>query len=223
MSGIVVADDWIGRLPPPLRQEVDSRVTIRSISAGDEFARAGSAARAVFRVRSGFLKQTGLQENGERTLLTIYAAGACFAETAVVAGLPLNHTTIALTDSVVECLASSDFWDLYDTHRDFPDALCLKFAQSIRRQVADREHRASSRLGARIAVLFADLARTTGVAEPDGRHFVTLPITQSDVAQHLGVTRQSVQREMATFKRDGSIVGRSGGWLINLGRLPTTQ
>jgi CRP-like cAMP-binding protein len=220
MSALVVADDWIARLPAHLQDEVASRVTIRSVCAGDEFARAGSAAQAIFRVRSGFLKQTGLQEDGERTLLTIYAAGACFAETAVVAGLPLNHTTIAFTDSVVECLASGDFWDLYNLHREFPDALCRKFAQSIRRQVADRELRASTRLGSRVAVLFVDLARKAGVAEPDGRHFVALPITQSDVAEHLGVTRQSVQREMARFKRDGSIVRHSGGWLVNLARLP---
>lgn len=220
MSGLVVADDWIGGLPARLREQIAARVTVLRVAAGAECARAGAPADTIYRVRSGFLKQTGLQEDGERTLLTIYAAGACFAETAVVAGLPLNHTTIAFTDAVVECLGAADFWHFYNTYREVPDALCRKFAHSIRRQVADRELRAATRLGSRIAILFGDLARTAGIAEPDGRRRVELPLTQGDVAQHLGVTRQSVQREMTTLKSAGAIVRQAAGWLVDTAKLP---
>ncbi|AUW57013.1 hypothetical protein C1T17_01860 [Sphingobium sp. SCG-1] len=221
MSGFVVAEDWISSLPELVCQEAMAQMSVRQIAAGAELARVGNPAEAIYRVKSGYLKQTGLQEDGERTLLTIYAAGACFAETAVIVGQPLNHTTIALTDATVECLPAQAFWRLYRNCPEVSDALCRKFAQSLRRQVAEREQFASARLNAKIASLFADLGTRTGSVEADGRLRISIPFTQFDLAAHFGVTRQSVQRELSSFKSNRSIIKQSCGWVVDLTKLPS--
>jgi CRP-like cAMP-binding protein len=222
MSGFVVADDWIATLPEPVGRAIMAEVQVRTVRAGAEFLRAGDMPEAIYRVRSGFLKQTGLQENGERTLMTIYAPGACFAETALVVEQPLNHTTIALTNAVVECLPAAAFWKLYRAHGEIPDALCRKFAKSVRRAIATREVTASTRLGGKLALLFSDLAGKIGDERADGRNWISIPFTQFDIAAHFGVTRQSVQRELGRLKIDGLIVKQPGGWLVDLAGLRTT-
>ncbi len=220
MEGFVVADDWIGNLSPPIREAIAAQMVLRTGPAGMELLRAGDPLLAIYRVSAGFLKQTGLQEDGERTLLTIYGPGACFAETALIVGAPLNHTTVALTAAAVECLPAPAFWNLYRAHSEIPDALCRKFAHALRRAVSVRESSASARLNARIELLFTTLARKAGTAQADGRLRVDIPFTQYDVAAHLGVTRQSVQRELTTFKLDGSVLKQSHGWLIDLSKMP---
>lgn len=215
----MVADDWIGLLSPPVRRAVSAEMVIRSIPAGATLVRAGSLAEHVFRVRSGFLKQTGLQEGGECTLVTIYGPAACFAETAVVVDAPLNHTTVALTPAVVECLPTPAFWTLYRAHGEIPDALCRKFAHAVRRSVMIRETTASVRLNTRLELLFAGLAQKLGVIQPNGVQRVDIPFTQLDLSAHLGVTRQSIQRELAGLKLDGSVARAPRGWLVDLSRI----
>lgn len=215
MSRLIVADDWIARLPTAVRDDLTARMSVHPLAAGALLVRSGEPAAAVFRVRAGFLKQTGVGEDGERTLLTVYGPGACFAETAVVADLPLNHSTQALTDAVIERLARADFWALYARHPAIADALCRKFAQAIRRQVADREERGALRARARIARVFADVAAGAGLREPDGRWRVDLPLTHGDIAAHLGLTRQSVQRELSHLRQGSAIVRLGSGWLID--------
>jgi CRP-like cAMP-binding protein len=213
--GIITADDWIGQLPPALRDEIARSMTLEQISPGRELHAAGDMPRSIFRLEQGYVRLTSLQEDGRQVLLTIYAPGACFAETAVVAQRPLNHTTVAMTDVRVAKLPVSTFWDLYNRHRELPDALCRKFAQSIARQMAAREMRVQLKLGEQVSAMFGELAVACGVARPGGSRDVTLPLTQTDIAEHLDVTRQSIQREMTALKQ-GGLVRKSGGvWIIS--------
>jgi CRP/FNR family transcriptional regulator, cyclic AMP receptor protein len=219
VQGFIVTDDWIGCLPEPIRQAIATQMEVRPIAPGVELVRAGAAADAIFRVRSGFVKQTGLQIDGERTLMTIYGPGACFAETAMVMDAPMNHTTVGLTDAVVECLPAAAFWALYRAHSEIPDALCRKFAHSVRRVITIREQAASSRLAPRMKLLFAELARRLGEPQVDGRRRIAIPFTQFDLAAHMGVTRQSVQRELSSLISEGAVAKQARGWLVDLTKL----
>lgn len=205
--GLLTSENWIGALPEHVRAEIIARSTLMRVEAGAEFSTAGELPKGMFQVVEGFLRLTGLQEDGRQSLITVYSAGNAFAETAVVARRPLNHTTQAITPAAVRCLARADFWELYETHREIPDALCRKFAAAIGRQLASRELGASRRLGKRVGMIFEELAQRAGRALPGGRVAIDLPITQQDFADHLGVTRQSIQREIRDLKA-ARLVGR---------------
>jgi CRP/FNR family transcriptional regulator, cyclic AMP receptor protein len=183
-----------------VRAEIIARASVTRLKAGEDFSAAGQTPKGVFQVVEGYLRLTGLQEDGRLNLITIYSAGNAFAETAVVARRPLNHSTQAITATTVRCLAQADFWALYEAHREIPDALCRKFAGAIGRQLASRQLGTSRRLGKRVAMIFEELAHRAGRAQPDGRVVIGLPITQQDLADHLGVTRQSIQREIKELK-----------------------
>lgn len=212
--GIITADDWIGQLPAGLREDIARAMIVERIPAGQELHGAGDVPRGIFRLEQGYVRLTSLQEDGRQVLLTIYAPDACFLDTAVVAQRPLNHTTTAMTDLRVSRLPVPAFWDLYNRYRDIPDALCRKFAQSIARQMSARKSRAQLKLGEQVGALFAELADTCGVVRPGGSSDVTLPITQTDIAEHLDVTRQSVQREMTVLKNEGLVRKSAGIWII---------
>ncbi|MGA0607832.1 Crp/Fnr family transcriptional regulator [Phenylobacterium sp. VNQ135] len=205
--GLLSSENWIGNLPEAVRADIFARSTLLRAEAGEEFSIAGQMPRGMFQVVEGFLRLTGLQEDGGQTLITIYSAGNAFAETAVVARRPLNHTTQAMTPVTIRCLARADFWELYGRHPEIPDALCRKFAAAIGRQIASRQLGASTRLGKRIGMIFEELAHRAGRPLQDGRIAIDLPVTQQDLADHLGVTRQSIQREIRDLKA-ARLIGR---------------
>ena len=212
--GLLTSENCIGALPASVQAEIVARSTVMRAEPGEEFSVAGEMPKGMFQVIEGYLRLTGLNEDGGQTLITIYSAGNAFAETAVVARRPLNHTTQAMTPVVIRCLPRADFWELYDAHREIPDALCRKFAGTIGRQIANRQLGASSRLGKRIAMIFGELAERAG-RPSGGRIAIDLPITQQDLADHLGVTRQSIQREIRELKSQRLISREQRQWYVD--------
>lgn len=214
MPGIINRENWIRELPAAVQQAVEARMTRFTVEPGMPIKRAGEPATRVFQVESGFLSLIGLHVDGRQALITIYGAGNCFSETAMVARRPHNHTTIAMTPAVMRQLDQKDFWDLYHCHAEIPEALCRKFANTISRQMASREQRATQKLGQRVAAMFVNLTEHAGERSDDGSIQITLPLTQSNIADLFDVTRQSVQREVNQL-RDWQIVEkRQKAWVV---------
>ena len=214
MHSILNTEDWIATLPHDVQTAVREQMRPVAVAVGEPVAIAGEPATAMYQVESGYLRLTGLQEDGRQVLFTIYGPGACFAETALVAQRLLNHSATAMTAARVRRLPASAFWELYQRYPSILDALCRKFANTIRRQLAARESRAADRLGKRIATMFAELGASCGDHLPDGSVSVGLPITQTDIAEFFDVTRQSIQREMTALKRGGLLAKVEGTWRI---------
>ncbi|MGX7926891.1 Crp/Fnr family transcriptional regulator [Tsuneonella sp. HG094] len=213
-AGIINKENWIAELPAEVQAAVEARMTRFTVEPGMPVKRAGEAATRIFQVESGFLSLIGLHADGRQALITIYAAENCFSETALIARRPHNHTTIAMTHSVMRQLDQSDFWDLYHRHAEIPEALCRKFANAISRQMASREQRATQRLGQRIASMFVNLSEHASRPMQDGTIGITLPLTQSNIADLFDVTRQSVQREINQLRDWRIVEKRQSGWVV---------
>ena len=215
MSGILNGENWINALPEAVRDEMRTRFRRIQVAAGDVLYTASDDAKGIFHVAAGHLRLTGLQEDGRQVLITIYAPGACFAETAVVGRRTLNHTVTALTPAAVELLPAADFWELYGRFPAIAEALCRKFADTIGRQLAARESRVTLRLGQRIAAVFVDLADRCGATDSAKGAAIDLPMTQNDLAEFFDVTRQSIQREMTMLKHAAGLAKIGGVWRID--------
>lgn len=212
--GVINRENWIGSLPSSVRSAIEARMTRFSVEPGMPVKRAGEAATRIFQVESGFLSLIGLHLDGRQALITIYGAGNCFSETALIVGRVHNHTTMALTPAVMRQLDRDDFWELYHKHPEIPEALCRKFAEAISRQMASREQRATQRLGQRIASMFINLMDHAGVELPGGSVRIPLPITQSNIADLFDVTRQSVHREVGHLRKLSLIEKQQGEWVV---------
>lgn len=220
MQRIITHENWIGELPEPVRQAVLARMIEVTVEPGETIAEAGRGANRIFQLVDGYVRLTGLHEDGSEALITIYVSGNCYAETAMVSRRPYNHTSIAMTRSRIRILHERDFWELYYSHAAIPEALCRKFADAISRQLAAREMRATTRLRQQIASMFADFAERCAGSSANDPIELDFPFTQSDIASIFDVTRQSVQREITYFRDHGLVEKRDGAWVVvNLAQL----
>jgi CRP-like cAMP-binding protein len=213
MQRIFTYENWIGDLPDPARSAVLSRTTEIDVAPGEVIAEAGQEPTRIFQVVSGYVRLSGLHEDGSEALITIYVPGNCYAETAIISRRPYNHTSTAMVPSRIRILRVQDFWDLYNSHAAIPEALCRKFAKAISRQFAAREIRATTRLRYQVASMFADFAERCA-SDPLQPVELDFPFTQSDIASIFDVTRQSVQREINYFKEQRLVEKRDGSWVV---------
>jgi CRP-like cAMP-binding protein len=214
LPGLLSSENWIAGLPDGVRQEIHSRMIPRDLVAGEVLTQIGAPTVGFYQIDSGYLRLVADHADGTQSLILVYRPGNCLSESPLVARRPCNHTTIALTNARVRLLPASEFWTLYQRHPEIPEALCRKFAGAMSRLLARREIAATRRLREMVALLFCNLAQECGHTEPDGSITIALPVTQNDLADHLGVTRQAVQREVGSLKSLGALTKRDGQWRV---------
>jgi CRP-like cAMP-binding protein len=212
---LITEENWIAGLPATARDAVLARMSLVEFMPGKDIVAAGEAPRRMLQVVSGYVRLSGFHTDGRRSLITIYGPGNCYGETALVSHRNFNHTTTSLTAVQARELLTSDFWELYHCYPEIPEALCRKFAMAITRQMTGRELRAEHRLGACIVMLFENLAIRCGQRK-DQWIAIQIPLSQSDIADHFDVTRQSVQREITALKRAGRLEKREGIWMVSV-------
>lgn len=216
MTSLLDSEDWISELPSDVRAPLLAAMTTRTLEAGECLKETGDVPDACYQVESGFLKLMGLHPDGRPMLIRLYRTGNTFAETSVVARRTGHmHTTIALVPTRVRRLAREDFWHLYRAHPEIPEALCRKFANSITNLFLIREESVNYRLRERIMMVLSNIAEYCGDREPSGKVSFDLPISHSDIAQHLDATRQAVQREVTALQNAGLVSRRGARWYLS--------
>jgi len=215
VTGIVHDENWIAELPVSVREALLQRTSSRSIDSGETLKAAGEVPDAIYQVESGYLKLMGLYPDGRNMLIELYGPGNSFGETAVIVHRDGHfHSTVALVPTRVRRLSRDDFWELYRAHPSIPEALSRKFAHKITRMFNSREIKATLRLRSQIASLLSNLAHHCGSPQHDGSVRIDLPLSHNDIAEHLDVTRQAVQREVSALRQAGLVMQTGGGWTL---------
>ncbi|WP_296594931.1 Crp/Fnr family transcriptional regulator [Phenylobacterium sp.] len=214
LPGLLSHENWIAALPDSVRQEILQRMIPRELAAGEPLIHAGAPSLGIYQLEAGYLRLVAYHPDGRQTLILVYRPGNCFSESPLVARRPPNHTTLAMTNARVRLLPTDDFWTLYERHPEIPEALCRKFASSMSRLLTRREIAVTRRLREMVAFIFCNLAEACGTTEADGTITIDLPLTQNDLADHLTVTRQAVQREVGALKTQGALAKRDGLWRV---------
>jgi CRP-like cAMP-binding protein len=211
------ATNWIAGLPAHIQADMRARMSVRVFEPGEVISSAGATAEYMHQVVSGTLKMTAQHSSGEESLLAFYVPGSCWAETAIVADRPLNHTTIAMTAASVASLPQADFWLLYRRYPEIPEALCRKFARSLSRMVRNRELRETLPLRQLVLMALQNLADMSSTTTDGVWRAISIPLTQSDIAACFGVTRQSIQTVVSQLKAEGIIDRRERVWFVACG------
>lgn len=212
---LITEENWIAELPDEACKAMLDRMTFRELAPGKDIIKAGNAPRNMVQITSGYVRLSGLQVDGRRSLITIFGPGNSYGETAIVSNRDFNHTSTTMTAVKIGELLTSDFWELYHRFPAIPEALCRKFARAITRQMIGRDLRAEHRLGDRIAMLFDNLAARCGDVQGESL-VIRIPFSQNDIAGLFDVTRQSVQREISGLKRAGLLRKDGSIWIIPL-------
>jgi CRP-like cAMP-binding protein len=195
---------WIDGLPFDVRNTVLARMRTRRVAEGDAVYVVDDPGDACYRVQTGRIRLTNYSQSGKEIQLMELRAGDCFGETSLIDGKRRAENAYAAEQADLLVLRKSDFDPLYAAHSEIAQALNVALCRRLRWVSANAEDASLLTLSERLPRLISRLASRHGASDESGTVVIS-QISHSDLAHMLGVTRQSVSRELKGLERVGLI------------------
>lgn len=184
--------------------------TRKVVRRGHEFSAAGDPARFCYRIVSGCVRTVGLDEDGRRQIAEFLLPGDLFG----FDSLDVHHLSAeALTDTVVVCYPRCAVDALAEQHGGLARRLRDLIRRNLRRAHEKMFLLGRKSAGERVAAFLLEMAERTAPGGA-GATCVALPMTRADMADHLGLTIETVSRTMAQLCRDGAIASGKAGTIV---------
>jgi len=207
--------DLLARVPvfeTLARQELEqvARVAVpRGFEPGEVVFREGDESDTCYVVRSGHARAVRAHQDGRTITLASFGPGDIFGELAMFDN-ERRSATIEVTDRLeAVAVLGADMRRLLHEHAD----LAVKLVISLGRRLRAANERLASQsfqtVQSRVAGVLAQLvaqAQDEGAGERD----VLLTITQADIAQLAGSSRESASRFLAVLERAGAVTQGRG-------------
>jgi len=155
-------------------------------------------------VADGKIKLVHASPDGRETLLAIMGPGDMFGELSLFDPGPRTATAVAVTDTVLLGLNQQALRAWLTGRPEVAEALLRALAQRVRRTNENLSELVFSDVPGRVAKALLDLSEKYGETRPDGL-FVEHDLTQEELAQLVGASRETVNKALADFV--------SRGWL----------
>ena len=193
----------------PSELEQVARVAVpRSFPRDTRVFHEGDEGDACYIVHTGTCRVTREHSDGRAITLASLGPGAIFGELAMFDGERRSASVEAIDDVELLALPASDVRALIRDHAEMAEKLVVALTRRLREANERISRQSFQTVPSRVAgVLRRLVAEDEGL--PGSREGVTIRMTQADLAQLAGTSRESVSRFLATLERAGVVeVGR---------------
>jgi CRP/FNR family transcriptional regulator, cyclic AMP receptor protein len=178
----------------------------RSCRRGELLFLEGDHSRHVYACVEGRIRLFVSLPSGQELLIGMKTAGDEFGELSAIDGRPRSASARALERSVVAELSSEAFLRAIADRPEYWLSVCQSLSAQLRRandRLIERNSSSATVRAGRKLVELASLMMRHG--DGGGGDVFELPMTQSDLAEWIGATRESTARALSRFRRAGLI------------------
>jgi CRP/FNR family cyclic AMP-dependent transcriptional regulator len=172
------------------------------VSKGQTLFKEGDAGDRLFVVVEGKLKLGTSSGDGRENLLSILGPGDMFGELSLFDPGPRTATATAVTDARVLALANDQVIGWVTAHPQVSLQLLKRLARRLRRTNEVLADLVFADVPGRVAKAIMDLGERFGTKKDDGLH-VNHELTQEELAQLVGASRETVNKALADFAGRG--------------------
>lgn len=182
---------------------------------GEVIFREGEPAERLFLIDQGTVKLSIASSGGQELLIGILGRGHIFGELAIIDRGPRAMDARAMEDSQVYSLSSDVFWTMLENRPALARRLLELMARRLRRADQTSQDLVFFDAPTRLARRLLQLAEEHGEPQGEGQAVrLTVRVTQEEIAQMIGVTRESANRLIASFSGRGWIDWNGGNPII---------
>ena len=206
----LVTETGVGLANTPLFAALDDEAAavLRScmndvkVARGRTLFNEGDPGDRLYVVTDGKIKLGRTAADGRENLLAVLGPGEMFGELSLFDPGPRTATATAVTDTSVLGLGHDELEPWLTGRPEVAAHLLGALAQRLRRTNEAMADLVFSDVPGRVAKALLDLARRFGVQSEDGLH-VTHDLTQEELAQLVGASRETVNKALADFASRG--------------------
>lgn len=184
---------------------VEQRTVMREVRRREVLYLPGDAGDRIFLLKRGVVKISALQEGGREVMLALLRKGEVFGEEAVLEDAPRDHMAEAYEDALICIITRQDFLDMLKAHPELVFKVTKLIGLRLKTFRTRVEHLLFKGASQRLASTLLELAREHGIADAQGT-LVPLRLSQQDLANLIGVTRESVNLALSDFRKRGLVV-----------------
>ena len=202
------ADDALSEAPLfDALSEEDARalramVLVVKLDRGERLFAEGADGDKLYIIITGKIKLTKAAPDGRENLLSVHGPGEMFGELSLFDPVPRTASATAVTDAELTGLTHDDVRAWLSTRPEVAIHLLRALAQRLRRINDVKADLVFTDVPGRVAKALLDLAERFGVPNSEGIQ-VNHDLTQEELAQLVGASRETVNKALADFAARG--------------------
>jgi CRP/FNR family cyclic AMP-dependent transcriptional regulator len=181
-----------GILGPDLLTQLRARARVRDVARGATVFSKGEPGSSLFAILEGQVKVISYSNEGKYAVFNLLGADDIFGEIAFLDGGERTADVVAVTDCKLLVIERRDFLPLAHSRPDISQKLIEILCQRLRNTSRQVEE-----------VMFLDLstklARTL-LRLADSMSSTTIALTQSEIAQLIGASRESTNKQLRDWE-----------------------
>jgi CRP-like cAMP-binding protein len=196
-------------LAPPDLERVAQVAVPRSFRAHQVIFREGDASDTCYVVESGHARAVREHADGRSIALAHFGPGDIFGELAMFDDERRSATVETLDDVEAIAILGQDMRRLLREHPDIAVKLVIGLGRRLREANERLSRQSFQTVQSRVAGVLGQLVRQAQ-SEGAGERDVLVTITQADIAQLAGSSRESASRFLAVLERAGVVTQGRG-------------
>lgn len=195
-AAILAGTNLFQGLQEAVRNRVASYSVIKAFPRGKAIFSKGDDGSALFVVSDGVVQMSVPSLEGKSAVYSHIGAGEVFGEIALLDGSPRTTDAVAFTACTLIVIERRDFLQALHDHPEIAMRIIELLCSRIRRTTTQVED-----------LMFLDLKRRVAktLLIMSSGSMQELAITQSDLSQIVGMSREMVNRQLQVWDRDGWI------------------
>lgn len=203
---------WFASLEPGLQRVVLAACSVRRVRAGTVVERGHAPAQTWYGLAQGAVRLSAPMDSGRSFTFSLLGPGHWFGDGAVLDGRTLFEAQ-ACTDITLLWMPGPTLRQLLASHPALGVALVQLNHQRTRLLTAQLTAAVSLSLRQRLAHVLLHMGRRFGDAWPGGRRRLWVKLSQRDLSDMLGVSRQRLNMCFKQLEREQA-VGMAHGHLV---------
>jgi len=179
-------------------------VRLRSLKKGQTLFQKGDEGSSLYIIKEGTIKIVLPSRLGDEVIVTIFSDGDFFGEMALFDGEPRSADALAMESSKIYMLSRNDFLLFLQSNINAMKSILSQLTKRLRNTDDLLEGTCFLSVSARLAKKLLDLAESYGQKDGD-RVYIDLNLTQKELGDMIGSTRESINKELKILRDKGLI------------------
>ena len=201
-NDVALAAPLFAGLEPESAETLIASMKVIDLGRGDVLFHEGEPGDRLYVVRDGKIKLGRRSNDGRENLLSILGPGEMFGELSLFDPGPRTATASSVADSVIYELGHDQLVEWIEKHPSVAKHLLNALARRLRRTNETLADLVFSDVPGRVAKALLDLSTRFGEETDEGIR-VAHDLTQEELAQLVGASRETVNKALADFATRG--------------------
>lgn len=186
-------------------QRIAELMTVKTYGKDEMIIFEDDLGRNMFVIKDGRVKISGISNEGEEAIFSIFHEGDFFGELSIIDGLPRSATATAIDEVELWVLNRGDFLALLESYPQVAITLLKELAERLRRSDSQIKSLTLKDARGRVGSTLVRLAEDIGIMRGGKVVLEGMPL-QRDIASIAGTSRETISRVIKRFEDEGTLL-----------------